>query len=188
MLFAIDEKLYAGRPLSTAGRTSLELACYDFLDALGVFFHRVDHDPAFHLETCRAVERVLGAPIAKNLFLCNRQRSQFYLLLLPGEKVFKTKYLSAQLGCSRLSFAPAEDLERLLGVQPGSASLLALLRDRVGAVQLVLDRPLLCQRDFGMHPCQNTSTLRISTEDLTQKVIPALGHLPVWVDLPEDPA
>lgn len=188
MLFAIDETLYAGRPSSPAGRTPLELACYDFLDAQGVFFHRVDHEPAFHLETCREVERVLGAPVAKNLFLCNRQRSQFYLLLLPGEKVFKTKFLSAQLGCSRLSFAPAEDLERLLGVQPGSASILALLQDRGGAVQLVLDRPLLRQPEFGMHPCQNTSTLGISTEDLTQKVIPALGHNPIWVDLPEEPA
>ncbi len=186
-MFSIQEVRYAGRPLSPAGRTPLELACYDFLDARKVFYQRVDHDPAFHIETCRDVERVLGAPVAKNLFLCNRQRTQFYLLLLPGGKVFKTKYLSAQLGCSRLSFAPEEDLVRLLGVQPGSASLLGLLQDPAGAVQLVLDRQLLCQRDFGMHPCQNTSTLRISTQDLTQTVIPALGHNPIWVDLPEDP-
>lgn len=132
------------------------------------------------------METILGAPIAKNLFLCNRQKTQFYLLLLGGDKKFKTKYLSAQLGCSRLSFAEPEDFTRLLGVQPGSASLLCLLQDQGQAIQLVLDRPLL-QLDFwGLHPCRNTSTLRIATTDILEQVIPALGHRPIWVDLPEE--
>lgn len=129
MDWKLDETRHTGRPGDSQGRGPAEMACYDFLDRLGVSYGRVDHSPAFHIETCHQVEAVLEAPIAKNLFLCNRQKTQFYLLLLEGDKVFKTKHLSAQLGCSRLSFAGEEDLARLLGVQPGSASLLCLLQD-----------------------------------------------------------
>ena len=107
---------YDGRPAEQ--RLPEENACYDFLDSLPVAYRRVDHDPAFTIADCHQVEKALGAPIAKNLFLCTRQRDRFFLLVMPGDKVFKTKYLSGQLQCSRLSFAPAEDLQRLLGVQP----------------------------------------------------------------------
>lgn len=164
-----------------------EAAAFDALERLGIDYDRVSSEPADNMEKCAAVSEVLGMPICKNLFLCNRQKTQFYLLLLEGDKVFKTKHLSAQLGCSRLSFAGEEDLARLLGVQPGSASLLCLLQDPGCAVQLVLDRPLLRQAYLGLHPCQNTSTLRIAMGDVLERVIPALGHRPLLVDLPEDP-
>lgn len=164
-----------------------EAAAFDLLDRLGIEYDRVSHDAAFNMELCAEVGRVLDVSVCKNLFLCNRQKTQFYLLLLEGDKVFKTKHLSAQLGCSRLSFAGEEDLARLLGVQPGSASLLCLLQDPGCAVQLVLDRPLLRQAYLGLHPCQNTSTLRIAMGDVLERVIPALGHRPLLVDLPEDP-
>ncbi len=180
--FWLDPVRCTGRPREE--REPVEQGCYDFLDGLGVPYDRVDHDAAFHIDTCHAVEKVLEAPIAKNLFLCNRQRTQHYLLLLEGDKVFKTKYLSSQLGCSRLSFAPEEDLRELLGVQPGSASLLGLLRDREKRVKLVIDKPLLRQNWLGLHPCKNTSTLRIPTRTVLEQVIPALGHEPVFVELP----
>ena len=186
MDWSMDQTRYTGRLQTGPGRDPGEMACYDFLDGLGVSYNRVDHDPAFHIETCHQVEAVLDAPIAKNLFLCNRQKTQFYLLLMEGDKVFKTKHLSAQLGCSRLSFADEGDLNRLLGVQPGSASLLCLLQDRESLVQLVLDRPLLGQAYLGLHPCRNTSTLRIAMADVLERVIPALGHTPALVDLPEE--
>ena len=141
---------YDGRPAEQ--RLPEENACYDFLDSLPVAYRRVDHDPAFTIADCHQVEKALGAPIAKNLFLCTRQRDRFFLLLMPGDKVFKTKYLSGQLQCSRLSFAPAEDLQRLLGVQPGSASLLGLLFDRDRQVELVIDRALLAGAAIGLHP------------------------------------
>lgn len=185
MEFYLDPVRHSGRP-GDAGRAPEELACYDFLDGLGVPYDRVDHDPAFHIETCHQVEGLLDAPIAKNLFLCNRQETQFYLLLMDGDKVFKTKYLSAQLGCSRLSFAPEAALMRLLGVTPGSASLLGLLRDMDKAVRLVVDRPLLEKPWLGLHPCRNTSTLRLSMTDVLEKVIPALGRPLEVVDLPEE--
>ena len=168
-------------------RAEEELRCYDFLDALGVSYLRVDHDRADTMEDCREVEALLGAPICKNLLLTNRQQTEFYLLLMPGDKPFKTKYLSAQIGSARLSFAGEEALSRFLGVRPGSASLLGLLNDREGRVQLLLDEELLGDGLFACHPCRNTSTLRMSREALLDVVLPALGHPPRRVQLPREP-
>ena len=176
--------LQQGRPENAAERLPVERACYDLLDRLGIPYGRVDHDEAATIETCEA----LGTEICKNLFLCNRQKTQFYLLLIGGEKVFKTKYLSAQLGCARLSFAAPEDMERLLGVTPGSATVLALMNDRDNAVQLVIDRPVTAQEYLGCHPCKNTSSLKIRTADILERFLPAVSHTPVFVDLPEEEA
>ena len=133
--------LYTGRPEDAAGRLEKEIACYDLLDSLGVSYTRVDHDFADTIEACEAVEQVLGEKICKNLFLCNRQKTNFYLLMMPGEKVFKTKDLSKQLGVARLSFASPEDMLRLLNITPGSVSVLGLMNDKENEVQLVIDKP-----------------------------------------------
>ncbi|MBO6053395.1 MAG: prolyl-tRNA synthetase associated domain-containing protein, partial [Clostridia bacterium] len=84
----------AGRPQSTEGRLPREMRVYDFLDGLGVQYDRVDHEPAATMADCAEVDRALGAPICKNLFLRNRQGTKFWLLLMPGDKPFKTKELS----------------------------------------------------------------------------------------------
>ena len=181
----IDETLYAGRP--DTPREAREDRCYDLLDRLGVEYFRVDHDVAEDIPACEQVEGILGCGICKNLFLTNRQQTQFYLLIMPGEKPFKTKFLSAQIGSARLSFGSAEDMERLLDLTPGSVSVLGLMNDREGRVQLLIDRELLAAESFGCHPCRNTASLRFSADALLQTILPALGHEPTFVDLPWDP-
>ena len=181
--FTLDLTLYEGRPADCTGRDAVETACYDFLDELGVPYRRADHDEAPSIEACAAVEKLLGASICKNLFLCNRQKTQFYLLLMPGDKPFHTKDLTGQLGCSRLSFAGEEPMRELLGVTPGSVSVLGLMNDTTGRVRLVIDRDVLAPAYFGCHPCRNTSSLRIATADLTGKILPALRHEPAYVTL-----
>lgn len=176
--------LQQGRPADVSDRLPVEVACYDLLDQLNIPYERVDHDEAATIEICEEVDKVLGTVICKNLFLCNRQKTQFYLLLIEGEKVFKTKYLSAQLGCSRLSFASPEDMVRLLGVTPGSATVLALMNDTENQVQLVIDRPVTGQPYMGCHPCKNTSSLKIPMQDVLEKVLPAVHHSPIYVELP----
>ena len=104
-------ELVNGRPTDTQGRLDKEIRVYDFLDSLGVTYQRIDHEAAMTMEACEEIDRTLKATICKNLLLCNRQETQFYLLMLPGDKVFKTKELSAQIGSSRLSFAKAEYME-----------------------------------------------------------------------------
>ena len=173
-----------GRPADCAGRLPKEIRAYDLLDSLGIVYSRVDHAHADTIEACHAVEQVLGWPVCKNLFLCNRQKTQFYLLMLDGDKVFKTKDLSKQLGVSRLSFATAEDMVEMLGVHPGSVTVLGLMNDPENKVQLVMDKPVYEAANVSCHPCISTSTLVMSREDLLEKLLPAVHHQPIVVDLP----
>ncbi|MBO5340597.1 MAG: prolyl-tRNA synthetase associated domain-containing protein [Oscillospiraceae bacterium] len=177
----IDETVYTGRPADK--RTDAQEAIYNKLDALSIPYIRVDHDHADTMEDCRLIEEKLGAAICKNLFLCNRQQTQFYLLMMRGEKPFKTKFLSAQLGCARLSFADADHMARYLNTVPGSVSALELLFDTEHHVQLVIDKPLMEDEFISAHPGLSCSTLRLTREDLL-KFVQATGHEPVVVDLP----
>ena len=168
--------LEKGRPANCAGRLEKEIRCYDLLDGLGVDYWRVDHYAANTIEVCVAIDEVLGATICKNLFLCNRQKTAFYLLMIPGNKVFKTKDLSHQIGSSRLSFAGAEDMEKYLDITPGSVSVLGLMNDKDKQVQLLVDEEILGDEWLGCHPCINTSSLRIKTADVFGPVLKAMGH------------
>ena len=175
--------LHEGRPASCDGRLDKERRCYDFLDGLAVPYQRIDHEPAMTMEACAAVDEALQATICKNLLLCNRQCTDFYLLLIPGDKVFKTSQLSKQIGSSRLSFAAPEYMEEFLDITPGSVSILGLMNDRNHRVKLLLDEDVLKGEFFGCHPCINTSSLKIRTADLVEKIIPALDHEPRMVQL-----
>lgn len=181
--FYIDKELYLGRP-SDDGRTSNELRCYDLLDSLSIEYQRAEHSPADTVECCKEVEKVIGVNIYKNLFLCNRQKTAFYLLVMPALKPFRTSVFSKLIGSSRLSFADAENMKRYLGVTPGSVSVLGLMNDSGGAVRLFIDRDVVASDYFRCHPCVNTATLKLKTSDLLEKLLPALGHSPEFVDLP----
>ena len=181
----IDQTLYAGRPAER--REAREERCYDLLDRLGVSYFRVDHEAAENIPDCELVEGLLGCGICKNLFLTNRQQTDFYLLIMPGEKPFKTKLLSKQIGSARLSFATPEQMLESLDLTPGSVSVLGLMNDREGQVKLLIDRDLLRQECIGFHPCINSSTVKLRTADLLEKLLPAMGHAPQFVELPWDP-
>ena len=171
-------ELLNGRPATNAGRLDKEIRCYDLLDQLGVSYQRIDHEAAMTMEACLEIDKALDATICKNLLLCNRQCTQFYLLMLPGEKHFKTSVFSKQIGSSRLSFAAPEYMERYLDITPGSVSVLGLMNDHENHVELVIDEDILKGEYFGCHPCINTSSLRLKTADLMEKIIPAMGHSP----------
>ena len=183
-LFVTVEK---GAPADVEQRQPRERWCYEYLDRLAVPYRRVDHETAATMELCREIEKTLGCPICKNLLLTNRQQTDFYLLLMEGDKVFKTKYLSKALGCSRLSFATDAQMLELVDITPGSLSVLGLMNDPGNRVRLVIDRPVLEQPEIGFHPCLNTSTLAVSMADFREKLLPALGHEPTVVELPVEP-
>ena len=154
----------------------MEQQTYQLLQRLGIEFDRVDHDEAATMEDCAAISAVLGVDICKNLVLTPRNRSAFYLLCLPGDKHFLTKDFSKQIGSSRLSFAPAEDMQELLGVQPGSASVLALMNDPAHRVTLAMDRQVIESEYFGCHPCRNTSSVKLKTADVLEVFLKHTGH------------
>lgn len=169
-------ELQKGRPADTAGRLEKEIRTYDLLDRLGVEYERIDHEPAMTMEDCKEVDQLLEAVICKNLFLCNRQKTAFYLLMIPDTKVFHTKDLSAQIGSARLSFAKPEYMEEFLDITPGSVSVMGLMNDKEHRVQLLIDEDVLDSEYIGCHPCINTSSIRFKVKDLIEKVIPAMGH------------
>ena len=175
-----------GRPASLDGRLKKEIKAYDFLDSLGIDYERADHEAAMTMEACEEIDAALGAKTCKNLFLTNRQQTAFYLLLIPGDKPFKTKDISAQIGSSRLSFGSHELMEELLDITPGSLTVLGLMNDLDFDVTLLIDEDVLKSEFFGCHPCINTSTVKFRTCDLVEKVIPALKHRPTTVNLPAE--
>lgn len=172
-----------GRPRDCSGRLEKEIRVYDFLDGLHIPYLRADHPQAMTMEACREVDEAFGSPLCKNLLLCNRQQTEYYLLLMPGEKPFKTSQLSKQIGSSRLSFASGEAMESLLNITPGSLTILGLMNDREKKVHLLIDRDLLQAEYFSCHPCINTSSLRLHTQEVLDVLIPALGHTPQYVTL-----
>ncbi len=169
-------ELQKGRPADIAGRLEKEIRTYDLLDKLGVAYERVDHAPAMTMEVCQEIDHILQATICKNLFLCNRQETSFYLLMIPDTKVFHTKDLSVQIGSARLSFAKPEYMERFLDITPGSVSVMGLMNDKEHRVQLLIDEDVLTGEYVGCHPCINTSSLRFRTADLVERILPAMEH------------
>ena len=176
-------ELQKGRPSDETGRLEKEIRTYDLLDRLGITYERVDHEAAMTMEVCQEIDEVLQATICKNLFLCNRQETAFYLLMMPDDKPFRTKDLSAQIGSARLSFAKPEYVEQFLDITPGSVSVMGLMNDKEKRVQLLIDEDVLNSEYVGCHPCINTSSIRLLTRDLVDKVIPAMEHAYIKVKL-----
>ena len=169
--------LQKGRPADWEDRKETERAVYDLLDSLQIGYDRVDHEAAFTMEACAAIDRVLEpAAICKNLFLCNAQKTKFYLLMILGDKKFKTKDLSHQINSSRLSFAPEEYMEKYLGITPGSVSVMGLMNDQDNQVSLLIDEDVIREEYVGCHPCINTSSIRMKTGELLEKILPAVHH------------
>lgn len=177
-------ELKEGRPADCAGRLEKEIRTYDFLDELGIEYKRIDHEAAFTMEVCAEIDEALDATICKNLFLCNKQETDFYLLMMPGDKKFKTKDLSKQLEVARLSFANEEYMEKFLDITPGSVSVMGLMNDKENRVRLVIDEDVLKGVEIGCHPCINTSSIKFATKDLVDKIIPAMKHEMTVVTLP----
>lgn len=173
----IDQTVYTGRPQDASARLPKEVRTYDLLDKLQISYERLDHEAIFTIEGCQQIDRLLQIEICKNLFLCNTQRTKFYLLMMPGWKKFKTGEISRQVGSSRLSFAEPEYMERFLDITPGSVSVLGLMNDKENQVQLLIDREVLSGHEFiGCHPCINTSSLKIRTRDLLEIFLPYINH------------
>lgn len=176
-------KLWNGRPITKELRLDKETRTYDLLDELNIPFWRVDHEPAMTIDACADIEKVLGSSICKNLFLCNTQKTNFYLLVMPGDKKFQTKVVSKQLGVARLSFATEDFLLEFMDITPGSVSIMGLMNDKENRVRLLIDKDLLDNEFFACHPCINTSSMKMYTKDILEKFLPAVGHEATVVEL-----
>lgn len=179
----MDYIVHTGRPKDSSGRLEKEMRAYDLLDSLGIEYQRVDHEALETMDACEGVDKAFGVAMCKNLFLCNAQRTKFYLLLMPGYKKFLTKDLSKQIGSARLSFGSAGDMERLMEIAPGSVTVMGLMNDKDHQVQLIIDEELLKEPYMACHPCINTSSIKLRTDDVLKKLLPAIEHEPFFVRL-----
>lgn len=179
-------ELKKGRPQTESDRLPKEIRCYDLLDGLQIDYYHVDHRdmPADTMEACEAIDETLGCKICKNLFLCNRQKTDFYLLMMPANKPFKTKDLTAQINSARLSFADSEAMLQFLDITPGAVSVLGLMNDKDNCVRLLVDKDILTDEYIGCHPCVNTTSMKIKTSDIFDKLINATKHSKTIVELP----
>lgn len=183
--FYLDPVLYTGRPLNAADRLPKEIRTYDLLDTLGIPYYRLDHAPTATIQDCHDVDKLLDIEICKNLFLCNAQKTDFFMLMMPGTKKFKTAVLSKQIGSARLSFAGPDYMQEFLDITPGSVSVLGLMNDINNRVRLLIDKSVVEDHEYvGCHPCINTSSLKIRTCDLLEKFLPYIKHPYTLVDLP----
>lgn len=173
----MELKLEKGRPVNNEGRLEKEIKTYDLLDSLGILYERVDHEEANTMEACLEIDKVLApAVICKNLFLCNAQKTKFYLLMIREDKKFKTKEISHQINSARLSFAAPEYMEQYLNITPGSVSVMGLMNDKENQVRLLVDGDILKEEYFGCHPCINTSSIRLKVSDVFEKFLSAVHH------------
>lgn len=169
--------IHNGRPADDSQRLEKEIRTYDLLDSIGIEYERVDHEATETMEACAEVDKILApAVICKNLFLCNTQKTKFYLLMIREDKKFKTKEISHQINSARLSFAPAEYMENFLDITPGSVSVLGLMNDKENQVTLLVDEDILKEEYFGCHPCINTSSLRLKIADVFGPFLQAVHH------------
>ena len=180
-----DTTRYRTKP-SPEGREPKEMAVYELLEKLEIPYERLDHEATATIEACQDVDKLLGIEICKNLFLCNAQKTKFYLLMMPGRKKFSTKEVSRQIQSARLSFAPAEYMEEFLNITPGAVSIMGLMNDKDKRVQLLIDRDVLEAEYLGCHPCVNTASLKLKTADVIARFLPFTGHDYIAVELTED--
>lgn len=177
----IDKTVYHSRP--TDKRIPKEERCYDLLERLNIQFDRLDHESVDTVDGCDEIGKLLGIEICKNLFLANSKRDHYYMLMLTGDKHLVTKDLAKKIGSTRLSFGTPEKMLEFLDLTPGSVSVLGLMNDHDNNVELLIDSDITKSEYFGCHPCINTSSLRIKTEDLFSKILPAIGHEPTFVEI-----
>ena len=159
-------------------------AVYAFLDRLGIAYSRASHAPAFTMADCVAVDRQLGALTVKNLFLTPKNGRRFYLCVTRPNARFRTSEVSRQVPSPRLSFAPEQALFEKLRCHGGSASPMGLIFPEAAGVGLVVDGALREVPVVAFHPCDNTATVIFLQEDFFRRVVPALAHEPIWLDVP----
>lgn len=157
-------------------KTELQKKVYDTLNELSIRYERVDTSEAITMEDCLEIEKKLNVKMVKTLFLCNQQKTKFYLFVTTSSKRFDSKIFSRQLQISRVSFANEELMLSKIKTKIGSATIFGLLMDETKEVQLVIDKEVLNEEYYGCSDGTTTGYMKITTKDILDKVIPCTNH------------
>jgi len=164
-------------------KTVLQEKTYRALQELHIPFERVDTDEAITMEDCIQINKVLNVKVVKTLFLCNRQQTSFYLFITAGDKPFKTKDFSKALGVSRVSFAPADLMEKMLGTKVGATTVFSALLDKDNAIPVVFDKEVTCEEWYGCTDGTTTCYMKVKTEHILHAFLPYTKHLPLIIEV-----
>ncbi len=167
----------------TEFKTELQKQVYETLAKLEIPFERVDNDEALTMEDCIAIDKALNTKTAKALFLCNRQKTNFYLFVTAGGKPFVTKNFGKALEISRVSFAPPEHMLEMLGTIPGCASILSVIEDSEARVKLVIDKDVISASAFASPDCTTTGYIKLKTADVLKKYLTYAKHEPIIIEI-----
>lgn len=157
-------------------RGALETKVYQELERLNISYERVDNDTVETMEECVEISEKLGAEIRKTIVCCNRQKTEFFLVVLPASKRFDSKLFAAMMRTARVSFASAEDMESLIGLTPGEASVMGILNDPEAKIKVVVDKAVADAEWFACNPGANTTHIRFKTKQLLDTFLPAENH------------
>ena len=174
-------EIYTSKPNSF--KTELHEMVYNTLEALEIPFERVDTDEAITMEDCVEIGKKLDTSIVKTLFLCNRQKTNFYLFVTTEDKPFVTKDFSRALEISRVSFASPEMLFDMLGTKVGSATALSCVFDKENKVKIILDKDAVSSEWYGCSDGTTTGYMKLKTEDLINKYLPFSNHIPTIIEI-----
>ncbi len=156
--------------------TDLQKKVYEALDALSIPYQRVDTDVAITMEDCIEIDKALDMKMVKTLFLCNRQKTAFYLFITAGDKAFRSKDFSSALHVSRVSFAPSERMESMLGTKIGAATIFSSLLETARDVRIVIDRDVVSEEWYGCSDGTTTGYMKVKTSDILERFLPYTGH------------
>ena len=157
--------------------TQLQKIVYETFAAMDIPFTRVDTDPGITMEDCQHIDAKIGVRIVKTVFLCNRQQTAFWLYVTQDDKPFVTREFCAALGgIPRVSFAPADKLLELTGVEVGATTILSAILPECDSVHLVMDRAVAESEWFACTDGTPTCFVKLRTADLLNIYIPSTNH------------
>lgn len=162
-------------------KSPLQEMAYESLEKLQISFERVDTDEAISMVDCIEISRKLDMKMVKTLFLCNRQKTKLYLFVTTADKPFKSKDFSSLLGIPRVSFAPEELMENILGVKIGAATIFGVLKDKDNLVQVVFDKDVLLEEWYGCSDGTTTGYMKVKTDQMVNNFLTYTKHIPTVI-------
>jgi Ala-tRNA(Pro) deacylase len=164
-------------------KSHLQEMVYELLKKLQISFERVNSDEAISMEDCIEINQKLDMKMVKTLFLCNSRKTEFYLFITTSDKPFKAKNFSHALGVSRVSFAPAELMEQILGVKIGAATVFGVLMDKENLVQVVFDKDVLLEEWYGCSDGTTTGYMKVKTKLIVNNFLTYAKHIPTVIEM-----
>lgn len=148
--------------------TEREKIVYEMFDKLGIVYKKYEHKAVYTIEEAKELNIDMPGRHCKNIFICDRKKRSFFLIILPEDKKLDFRIIENKLSYKGLRFAPEEMLHKYLGVEAGSVTPFGLINDIGKKVEVIVDKDIITADYVSFHPNVNTSTVTIAVEDFNK--------------------